>query len=46
MLGNLWFLILGIIFQSIAMSLPIKWDTGSWRKTEKGKLYIDQYEQE
>lgn len=41
---NFWFVIIGIIFQTLAMRLPIKWDTETWRETEKGKQYIEKYE--
>lgn len=45
MLYNLWFVVLGIVFQNIAMILPLKWDTESWKEAEKGKKYIEEYEQ-
>ena len=43
---SMWLVLLGMLFQSIAMFLPIKWDTGSWKETEQGKNYIEKYERD
>ncbi|HBY19819.1 MAG TPA: hypothetical protein DEG71_02235 [Clostridiales bacterium] len=40
-----WFILIGLLFQYLGLSLPNKWDTGNWRNTEKGKEYIEKYEE-
>lgn len=41
-----WFIIFGLIFQFLGLNLPLQWDTGNWRNTERGKKYIDEYEKQ
>lgn len=40
---SLWFVIAGLLFQFIAIKLPIIMDTGSWRTTKEGKEYLEKY---
>jgi hypothetical protein len=43
MFSNLWFIILGIVFQFLGFNSMLFFDTGNWRKTEEGKKYINKY---
>lgn len=38
------FVIFGLVFQYIAMYIPLICDNGNWRETEDGKAYSKEYE--
>lgn len=41
---NLISVIFGILLQSLGVLVMYIWDTGNWRNTEKGKKFIEKYE--
>lgn len=41
--SNLWFAILGVVFQFLGFTSMLIFDNGNWRKTEDGKKYLNEY---